>query len=279
MDILDPAPGPENIRRVAAGGADFTLTSVTHYLTARAQAGPSGPGSGVAGDLPARFVSVVVRRSPMSGFVTADSPLTTPADLAGRRLGAPETSRLVKEFRAGMDMLGLAQPELVPCDYSLAPAAMARGEVDMVCDFVDLLPRIRRQAGAPVRPVPLGLDVYSSGLVAADRIPDEVVARLQSAIAAALEAQRLDPKAGLDELDRRYPDADPIEAVEGWQLAVPNIFTGPVTPLAGPLGPRPGSSDPETWARTIAHIAGAHGLPAPDPDTVFRRQLVDVPTP
>jgi NitT/TauT family transport system substrate-binding protein len=241
---------------VAAGGAEFTLTSVTHYLTARAQ----------SGDLPARFVSVVVRRSPISGVVPAGSALTTPADLAGRRLGAPEKSRLVNEFRAGMAMLGLDQPQLVPCDYSQAPAAMARGEVDMVCDFVDLLPRIRRQAGVAVRPVPLNLDVYSSGLVAADRIPDEVVVRLQSAIAAALEAQRADPKAGLDELDRRYPDADPIEAVEGWELAVPNIFTGPT----------PGSSDPETWARTIAHVAGAHGLPAPDPDSVFRRQLVEV---
>ena len=259
MDILEPAPGPENVRRVAAGGADFCLTSVTHYLTARAQ----------SGDLAARFVSVVVRRSPMAGFVVAESPLTTPADLAGRRLGAPETSRLVKEYRAGMAMLGLAQPELVPCDYSLAPAAMARGEVDLVCDFVDLLPRIRRQAGVPVRPVPLGLDVYSSGLVAADRIPDEVVSRLQSAIAAALEAQRLDPRAGVDELAVRYPDADPREAVEGWELAAPNIFTGPT----------PGSSDPETWARTIAHLAGAHGLPAPDPDTVFRRELVDVSIP
>jgi NitT/TauT family transport system substrate-binding protein len=242
---------------VAAGGADFTLTSVTHYLTARAQA---------QGPLAARFVSVVVRRSPMSGFVVADSALATPADLAGRRLGAPEQSRLVNEFRAGMAMLGLAEPELVPLDYGLAPAAMARGEVDMVCDFVDLLPRIRRQAGVAVRAVPLGLEVYSSGLVAADRIPDEVVARVQTAVAAALEAQRDDPKAGLDELARRYPDADPLEAVEGWELAAPNIFTGPT----------PGSSDPETWARTITHVAGAHRLPAPDPDTVFRRELVEV---
>jgi hypothetical protein len=136
----------------------------------------------------------------------------------------------------------------------------------MVCDFVDLLPRIRRQAGVAVRAVPLGLEVYSSGLVAADRIPGEVVARVQTAVAAALEAQRDDPKAGLDELARRYPDADPLEAVEGWELAAPNIFTGPT----------PGSSDPETWARTITHVAGAHRLPAPNPDTVFRRELVEV---
>jgi len=243
---------------VAAGGADFCLTSVTHYLTARAQSGV----------LPARFVSVVVRRSPMSAFVPADSALAVPADLAGRRLGAPEQSRLVKEFRAAMAALGLAQPELVPLDYGLAPAAMARREVDMVCDFVDLLPRIRRQAGVAVRAVPLGLDVYSSGLVAADRLPDELVSRMRAAVSAALEAQRRDPEAGLDELARRYPDADPLEALEGWSLAEPNIFTGPA----------PGSADAGTWARTITHLAAAHGLPAPEPDTVFRRELVDVAT-
>ena len=241
---------------MAAGGADFCLTSVTHHLTARAQ----------AGDLAARFVSVVVRRSPMCAFVPAASDLTVPADLAGRRLGGSQQSRLVAEFRAGMAALGLAAPELVPLEYSVAPAAMARGECDMVCDFVDLLPRVRRQAGVAVRSVPLGLDVYSSGLVAADRLPEDVVTRMQTAVAAALEAQRANPEGGLDELARRYPDADPLEALEGWSLAEPNIFTGPV----------PGCSDPETWARTIAHLAGAHGLPAPEPETVYRPELVDV---
>ena len=252
---------------MAAGGSDFCLTSVTHYLTARAQS----PAQGAAraqfpAHLAARFVSVVVRRSPMAGLVPADSSLRSPEDLAGRRLGGPEQSRLVAEFRAGMAELGLAPPELVALDYGLAPAAMARGEVDMVCDFVDLLPRVRRQAGVAVRAVPLGLDVYSSGLVAADRLADEVVARMQAAVAAALEAQRQDPEAGLDELARRYPDADPLEALEGWALAEPNIFTS--SPLL--------SSDPKTWARTVTHIAGAHGLPAPQPDTVYRTSLVDV---
>ena len=220
-----------------------------------------------AGDLAARFVSVVVRRSPMCAFVPAASALTSPADLAGRRLGGPSGSRLVAEFRSGMAALGLAEPELVPLDYSLAPATMASGDVDMVCDFVDLLPRVRRQAGVAVRAVPLGLEVYSSGLVAGDRLADDVVTRMQSAVAAALERQREDPEGGLDELARRYPDADPLEALEGWSLAEPNIFTGPV----------PGSSDPDTWARTIIHLAGAHGLPVPEPETVYRPELVDVP--
>lgn len=253
--MLEPVPGPENVRRVAAGGADFCLTSVTHFLRARAQSGA----------LAARFVSVVVRRSPMAAFVAADSPLATAADLGGRRLGGPPDSGLVAEYRAGLAALGLDPPVLVSLDYAAAPAALATGEVDAVCDFVDLLPRVRRQAGVPVRAVPLGLDVYSSGLVAADRLAADVVTRMQAAVAAALERQRLDPAAGLAELARRYPEADPAEALEGWWLAEPNIFTD---------GAPAGTSDPAGWAATVAHLATAHGLPAPAPQTVYRRELI-----
>lgn len=241
---------------MAAGGADFCLTSVTHYLTARAR----------SGDLAARFVAAVVRRSPMAGFVPAGSPLSSPADLAGRRLAGPEGSRLVAELNAAMAELGLDPPTLVPRDYALAPAAMARGEADMVCDFVDLLPRIRRQAGIAVRPVALGLDVYSSGLVAADRVPDDVVDRMRAALSAALERQRAEPRAGLDELARRYPGVDPLEALEGWSLVEPNIFTGPP----------PGAGEPEAWARTIDHLARAYGLAAPSLASVVRAELADM---
>jgi ABC-type nitrate/sulfonate/bicarbonate transport system substrate-binding protein len=174
---------------------------------------------------------------------------------------------MIAEFMAAMAALGLDAPELVPVDYSQAPAAMGRGEVDMVCDFVDLLPRVRRQSGIDVRAVPLGLDVYSSGLVAADRLPDDLVVRMRAAVAAALERQREDPEGGLDQLALRYPDADPLEALEGWSLVEPNIFTGAV----------PGQSDRDTWARTIEFVAGAHGLPAPPPETVYRPELIDVP--
>ncbi|MFP5376986.1 MAG: ABC transporter substrate-binding protein, partial [Acidimicrobiia bacterium] len=65
VEILDPAPGPENVRRVAAGRSDFCLTSVTHFLAARATSGPLG----------ARFAAVVVQRSPMAGIVAARSGL------------------------------------------------------------------------------------------------------------------------------------------------------------------------------------------------------------
>lgn len=152
-------------------------------------------------------------------------------------------------------------------DYADAPAALGRGEVDVEADFVDLLPRVRRQAGVPVRAVPLGVEVYASGLVAGDGVPLELVTRAGAAVVAALEAQRRHPGAGLAELARRYPEVDPAEALEGWVLAEPNVFTGE----------EPGSMDPARWEGTVAHLSAAHALPAPPPDTVYRPELAGVP--
>lgn len=236
--------------RVGAGGSDFCLTSLTHYLLARA----------AAPELAARFVSVVAQRSPISGLVAASSALMRPTDLSGRRLGGQPGNALVKELQGGLVHLGVAPAALVPMEYDAAPAALGRGEVDVVADFVDLVPRTRRQAGIPVRAVPLGLEVYSSGLVAADRLSLDVVTRMQEALAAALERQQVDPDAGLGELGRRYPEVDHSDALEGWALAEPNI-----------LGDWPaGSWTPGRWLASIEHVSGIHGLDVLAPETVYR---------
>jgi NitT/TauT family transport system substrate-binding protein len=243
---------------VAAGGADFCLTSVTHYLRARAQSGA----------LAARFVAVVTQRHPMAGLVRADSSLTTPADLAGRRLGGPAGSALVAEYEAGLRWRGVPRSVLVSVAYSDAPAALGRGEVDVVPDFADLVPRTRRQAGVPIRAVPLGVEVYGSGLVAGDRVPPDVVERMRAVLTTALVRQREDPTAGVEQLEARYPGVGPADAVEGWRLVEPNVFTG--------VGP--GSMEAERWAETLAWTAAAHGFEPPEPRTVYRPELALTPT-
>lgn len=250
VELMEPAPGPENVRRVAAGGSDFCLTSVTHYLRARAQ----------SGDLAARYVAAVVQVDPIAGLVAYDAPIEKPADLAGRRLGGPATSGLVAELQTGLDYLGLEPAELIPIDYGKAPAALGRGEVDLLADYADLVPRTRRQAGVDVRAVRLDIPRYSSGLVAADRLSADDVDRMAEAIAAALERHRQDPEASVGPFLQRYPDVDPAEALEGWDLGEVGIFTDqPV-----------GAMDVERWATTIDFVARAHDLPAPAPETVYR---------
>lgn len=250
VKILDPISGPENVRRTATGGSEFCLTSVSHYMKARAH----------YGDLEARFVAPIVRRHPIGGLVAAHSEFRTPADLAGRRVGGAADKELIREYQAGLEYLGLARGVVVPTTYGEAPKLLAQGEIDVLPDFVDLVPRTSDRAGIAVRAIHFGLDVYGHGLVAADSVPDEEAAAMVGAVVAALERQRNDPMQGYAHLAARFPEANLDYADEGWKIGEPNIFTGEAV----------GSSTPEGWARTIAYVSAAHDLPAVLPETVYR---------
>ncbi len=252
VEILEPVDGPgqANVHRVSAGDAEFCLTSVAYYLMARAE----------APDLAARFVAVVGRRSPMAGIVAAGSALHEPADLAGRRTGALDGERLLIEYTAALAMHAAGRPVLVPLAYADAPAALGRGEIDVVPDFADLVWRVRRQAGIDVRAIPVGAPYYANGVVAWDHVPDDRVIAVREAVALALERQRHRPDTGVEALIERYPDADRADAVEGWQYAEQTIF-----------GPAPaGSMDHDTWTASLAYTGRVHGLPVPDVSTVCR---------
>jgi ABC-type nitrate/sulfonate/bicarbonate transport system substrate-binding protein len=259
VELLEPSGGPDNIERVSSGGADFCLTSVAHYLTARAR----------SADIAARFVAIVVQRSPMAALVAEGSPLRVPADLTGCRLGGPADGGLVADFQASLDHLGIGRSELVPLDYLEAWDALANGTVDAVADYVDILPRLRHITGIAVRAIPLGVEVYSSGLVAADRLSDERVAGMCEGVVASLERQRLHPEEGVEALLDRYPDIGRAAAIEGWSLGVANIFTDVPT----------GSMDAERWAATVDFVSAARGLAPVEPESVYRPARVGVPAP
>jgi ABC-type nitrate/sulfonate/bicarbonate transport system substrate-binding protein len=156
------------------------LTSVNHYVAAREQ----------FGELAARFVAVVSRRLPISGLVRADSPLRTPQDLAGRRLGGSLENGLTREFLEALRLLHVPPPEFVETPYDAGPAAVASGEVDLIADFAEIAPRAGAQAGAPIRPIRVGGPFYASGIVAGEHVPDSVVSRLRRALVDVLAEQR-----------------------------------------------------------------------------------------
>jgi hypothetical protein len=176
------------------------------------------------------------------------------------------------EFVGGMAELGLLPPVVVPTSRRTgggllqeACAMLARGEIDAVADYEDLLPRARRHSGIDVRSVNLGLDLYSSGLVAADRIPPEMVERVVGAVVATLERQRRDPERGVVEVVSRTPRVVPDDAREGWRLVEPRIFTGEP----------PGSMAADRWASSVAYLAKAHRVAAPV-ERIYRSDLQPV---
>ena len=260
VEILDPSGGPDNIVRVGRGESDFALTSVHHYLSARA----------AHGDIPARFVAMVVQRSPIGALVAATSAMRHPADLAGCRVGGDPSNPQVIEFLATLDHLGIAPPALVRMDHEQARAALGRGEVDAIVALVDALPRRRRQAGIDLRAVRVGRDdVYGSGVIASDRLPDELVAQVRAAVVDALEAQRTVPDSGLDQLTERYHDDRTDDAPEGWRMLEEFVFTDVPT----------GSMDAGRWRSTLEFLCRARGFDVPAPESVYRPQFLGVPVP
>lgn len=253
VEVIDPVPRAGNIQRVAAGGSEFCVTSVQHYLTAVAE----------GGELPARFVSIFGQRHTLGAIVPEQSPVTAPADLPGRRLGGDPENAMVRGLQAGLARLGLGPAELVPTEHPPA-AAFATGRIDFVAATVDTLCRNTRQAGMPVRAIPMNLDVYMSGLVAADSVAAPMAWRVRECLVDAFERQRKDPEAGLDELLRRYPDADPDDAREGWLAVEPYIFCD---------GREPGSMDAARWPTAVAYAQDALRLSAPAPTTFYRSEF------
>lgn len=259
VDILDPPPPPgsTNSFRVAEGGADFGLTGVTYFLLALKQAG---------GDLPARFVATLHQRSPLGAIVAAGSDIHTPADVVGRRMGRGElTGWLADEAQQALADRGLGRAVVVPLGHGEAPYALGRGDIDVMATFVDAMPGAGTKGGHAVRAVPLGGDRYTSGLIANDRVPHDVVVRMRHAVADAFEAQRRDPEAGVADLCARFPDVRPEDARAGWDLLVPYVF-----------GDRPvGTMSRARWSATLEWADRAHGFGSIDAARVHRPELVD----
>jgi ABC-type nitrate/sulfonate/bicarbonate transport system substrate-binding protein len=255
VDLLEPASsGVDNIMRVADGGSDFTLTSVAYFVKA----------ASLRPDLAARFAAVITQRSPMAAVVLEDSSIGSFDDLPAARVGGRGHGGLHTEYLGALAHLGFAPSPVVDVDYDDAPAALCDGTIDVMGDFVDLQPKIRRIAG-PVRALPFGIDVYASGLVAADRVPLELVQRVRDALIEALTQHRAAPELAVDALVARYPDVDPGDALEGWRLIEPLIFTERGV----------GSMTADGWQRSLDYASHVHGVPRPDRDAAVRRDLMD----
>lgn len=258
VELLEPAPRVENILRVADGGADFCLTSVAYFVRACT----------ARGAVAARFVAAITQRSPMAAVVLDSSAIRTLDDLAGARVGGHGDGGLLKEYLGALAHLGIGSPAVVDVEYVDAPAALRDGVIDVMGDFIDLQPKIRRVAG-PVRALPFGIDVYASGLVAADRLPLELVTRMREAVVDALQHHRATPELGVAPLLARYPGTNADDALESWRLIEPLIFAGG----------EPGTMTEDRWRRSVDYAATVHGVPEPDSDNVFRQELLEAPAP
>jgi ABC-type nitrate/sulfonate/bicarbonate transport system substrate-binding protein len=256
VEFLDPDPGPENVHAVAAGRYDLCVTSVAHFLRAKAD----DP------ELGARFVFMVARRPHLSAFVRADGTIRDLADLGGASVIASPDSGLAREYSDLLARLGLAPGPFVAARRTFHALAAAEGEVGL--EFLEMLPRYEAAAaklGVGVRALPFyesGLDVYGSGVVAGTRLIESrpaAVGRIVRAVHDALVATRSDPWPGAEALRERYRGVAPERAVAGFRAGEPLVF----------FDDDLGAMDAASWERTIDYHARVHGTPRIAPEQAF----------
>ena len=238
---------------VAAGEADFALTSVAYLLAAQSEAG---------GDLPVRFAAVSHQRNPIVGVVRGDSRLVEPEDLAGARAARWSMPWYADEYAGALAYMGMGRPPMVETER--AGTALGSGEVDVIPTWMDMTIAHRRDADFSIRTIPLDIEVYATGLVAADRLPPELVTRVRDAFVAGYELHRDEPELGIAAFRRRFPDISEEHIRANWELFEPYAFDGPT----------PGSMDADRWQATIDYTAVTHGLSTFSGEQVYRPELL-----
>jgi ABC-type nitrate/sulfonate/bicarbonate transport system substrate-binding protein len=241
------------VSAVAAGEADFALTSVAYLLAAQSEAG---------GGLPVRFAAVSHQRNPIVGVVRADSQLEEPEDLAGARAAIWIMPWFTQEYAGALDQMGFGPPAVV--ETQDPGAALGRGEVDVIPTWMDMTLAHRRNADFSIRTIPLDIDVYATGLVAADRLPLELVTRVRDAFVAGYVLQRDQPELGIAAFRRRFPDVSEEHILANWELFEPYAFD------EAP----PGSMAADRWQATIDYTATTHGLATFPGERIYRPELL-----
>lgn len=240
------------LKALAGGVAEFALSSVAYLLAGQTEAD---------GRLGARFAAVFHQRNPIAGLVLEDSNLREPADLAGRRVAGQNRSWFAQELQGALAHEGLEPARVVELAAG-SRAALERGEIDAIPAWVDMTPGYR--GGVPIRAIPLDIEVYATGLVAADHLPLGLVSRMRDAVAAGYELQREQPEVGITAFRRRFPNISEDHLRAGWSVLEPYVFDGP----------RPGSMDVERWQATIDYTAAAHNLSAFPAERIYRPELM-----
>ena len=240
-------------KAIAAGDADFAFSAVTYLLAAQTELG---------GRLPVRFVAISHQRNPITAVVRADSDLHEPEDLPGRPAARWSIPWFTQEYAGALAHLGLGAPEVVDlCDD--LDLALARGEIDVIPTWMDMTP-YHLDAGFGVRAIALDIPVYTTGLVAADRLSTEVVCRMRDAFTAGHELQARQPEFGMAGFTRRFPNISKEHARANWTLYEPYAFDGV----------SPGTMDARRWQETIAYATETHGLSPFPGERLYRPELL-----
>lgn len=251
----------DGIQLVAAGEIPFTLASGDQVIQARSQG------------LPVVAVAAWYQRFPVAVIALTDTPLRSPEDLRGLRIGIPETF--------GASYIGLRAllkaGDLTEADIDLQTigytqlAALTVGTVDAVVVYANNEPIVLAQEGTPYNVLYVSdyANLVSAVVVSNDTMVSEnpeVVRAFVGAFIAGLQDVLNDPDAAF-EISKSY-----IEGLEENALAQRAVLDATISFWQTPT---PGQFDAKAWeqAQTVMLEAGLIEQTLPV-DTLFTNAFV-----
>jgi len=244
------------IQRVASGAYQMGFADFNSAIEYNA----NNPGQ------PIRGVMVLYDRAPFSVMTLKGRGITTPRDLEGKRLGAPQfdaSFRLFPSFAAavGIDRSKVTIQNMAP---PLRETMLARGEVDFITghyftSFLEL--RARGVAAEDIivfRYADAGLPFYGNGVVASPQMIAERGPQITAFLRATIKAMReivADPKLGIAAVRAADPLIDEAVELRRLELALSeNILTERVAAYGI------GEASEERLAASIAQVTASFGL-------------------
>ena len=231
VEILKGSGSGDTIRRVAVGTEEFGFADTATLVISRSR-----------GTL-VKVVAMIHDKSMYAVYSLKASGITKPKDLEGKKIGSPAKSAVRTVFPAFATLNGVdvAKIEWVDMGNELMPAALASRRVDAVLMFANEVPVVRLAAQQVNQEVAgllfsdYGVDVYSNGLIAADktiRERPELVRRFVRGTmkGVAWAAENIDGAAEV--FVKHNPTASRDVAREYWKVAVDHL----VTPTARKMG-------------------------------------------
>ena len=231
---------------VAAGEADFGVTSADSLLLARAQGRP------------VRAIATILRRSPAVLIAPAASGISRPEDIAGHKVRM--TTQIAPDFRAMMSHVGISPDQYEEVVLPSELALFASGEVPVWGIYYNSFAVTLQEAGHDLNfifPGDYGVHAYGDVIFASEDLladdPELVIrflrATLQGWHFAVENPEEIGPMVAAYD-----PEADPALESAKMRASVPLIHTG-----RNPIG----WMRAERWQEMYNTLSEQGVLPAP----------------
>jgi NitT/TauT family transport system substrate-binding protein len=224
VDIQRGFGSGDTAKRVAVGNADVGIADAGSVILGRSNG------------LKLKFVASFYEKSPDVIFFMKNNGIEKPKDLEGKTIGATTGEageKLIPMFaeKTGFDSKKLSVLNIAP---SAKYASLVAKSVDSIVGFVNEAPPIEaaaRKTGLQVGQfvfADVGIDYYSLGIVASDKMIAERPDAVRRFVAATMKGYAWaikNPERAADDFVKNYPETTRAIVIEQWNAALPLIVT------------------------------------------------------